>query len=391
MKHTPKVLLVAGHDVNARIDLICRLRSEYVTLAAGSSTTIYEDFATENIEYHTYPALSNGNLFQNIRAVLALYRLFRKLRPDIVHTFDTKPNIWARLAARLARVPIIIGTVTGLGILYTNSRLPTRITRTVYEFLQKLSSNLATATIFQNRDDYNQFINAKIVRPEKAHTILGSGVATSHFAKEQASAASQSNLRREFNICEDGVVICMIARLIRTKGVMDYAQIAALIVHENPCAKFLLIGPYEASDMDSLSATELDSLQRSVIWTGKRNDIRDILSISDVFVLPSAYREGIPRVLLEAASMSLPLVATDAPGCREIVIDEQNGYLVQPSDVNELTIKINRLIQDTALRIKFGEQSRHLAVAAFDLSIVSQKTDQLYKDLLNKHSLQKLI
>jgi len=391
MESLPKVLLVGGHDVNARIDLIKRLRVYYEIMAAGSSAEIASAFDKDNIEYFVYPAFHEINVFQNIRAMLSLYGLFRKVKPSIVHTFDTKPNVWARLAARLAGVPIIIGTVAGLGILYTNDRQSTRLIRAIYERLQKLSSSLSSATVFQNRDDYQQFVNAKIVELGKSHIIFGSGVATSYFAEEQISAASQSKLRNEFSVCEDGVVVCMIARLIRTKGVLDYAQVAASIVRENPCAKFLLIGPYEASDMDSLNAAELDRLQRSVIWAGKRNDIRDILSISDVFVLPSAYREGIPRVLLEAASMSLPLVATDAPGCREVIVNDQNGYLVQPFDVNELTIKINGLIQDTALRMKFGAQSRHAAVEAFDLSIVSRKTNQLYADLLSKHSLQKSI
>lgn len=382
MPSLPKVLIVGGPDVDARLELMHHLQDAFDLGALGSEPALRDRFLTEGFSYSAYHLSRQANPLSDLLTIGQLAFMFHRSRPQIVHAFDTKPGIWGCLAARLAGVPVVVGTVTGLGSLYANDDLATRSIRWVYQTLQKLACHVSELTIFQNHSDARQFIAARVVPAQKALVISGSGVATDVFAPAQVSDAEQARLRNELGIRRDEIVVTMISRVIRSKGVLEFMAAALGVRRDYPQVRFLLIGPEDAQSADPLSAAELAQLKQAVTWPGPRRDIPAVLAVSDIFVLPSAYREGIPRVLLEAASMGLPIVTTNSPGCDEVVEHGLNGFLVPVRDSAALSQAIVRLIEQRELCQRFGRASRQRAVEQFDLSMIAKQTHAVYQQLL---------
>jgi glycosyltransferase involved in cell wall biosynthesis len=378
----PKVVLVGGPDVDARLELMHCLKDDFNIGALGSSPTLHDRFLAEGFDYNTYRLSRGANPLSDLQTGRELAPIFQRLKPHIVHTFDTKPGVWARVAARLAGVPIIIGTLPGLGSLYTSDNLTARLIRFVYQPLQKLACYSSDLTIFQNHDDVRQFVAAGIVSKQKTKVILGSGVSTNLFSPARVSKIEQDQLRRELSLDHNHIVVTMISRVIRSKGVLDFMAAAQNIASRYTNVRFLLIGTPDDESVDRLNSAELTRLKQAVIWPGPRQDIPTVLAASDIFVLPSTYREGIPRVLLEAASTELPIITTNSPGCNEVVENDVNGFLVPVRDPDALSQAILRLIEQPELRQRFGRASRQRAVAHFDLSVIAAQTRSVYHELL---------
>ena len=205
----------------------------------------------------------------------------------------------------------------------------TRLIRFVYERLQTFGCSVADITIFQNRDDARQFVAAEVVSPERTAVIAGSGVATDLYAPSQLSVAERDRLRRELSFEPDAIVVSMVGRGIRSKGLLEFMAAAQEVRDSHPNARFLLVRADDNESLDRLSSEELTELRQALTWPGPRRDIPTVLAVSNIFVFPSAYPEGVPRVLLEAASMGLPIVTTDSPGCREVVEYGVNGSWCQ--------------------------------------------------------------
>lgn len=377
----PRVLLVGGPDVDARLDLMRALSGAIAVGALGTRPALRAKFAAAGFDYKSYLLSRRVNPVLDLITVGQLMLIFRRSRPDVVHAFDTKPGIWACLAARWAGVPVVIGTVTGLGALYAGGAGP-GATRRIFELLQRWTSHVADATVFQNPDDARRFIAAGIVPAEKARLLPGSGVDTARFDGAQTSAAERARIREELGLRPGQVVVTMVARVIRSKGAVEFAEAA----HEIPAARsdvrWILAGPADGDARDRLGEPELTALRESGIWIGPRSDVPALLSVSDIFVLPSAYPEGIPRVLLEAAAMGLGIVTVDAPGCREVVEHDVTGLLVPARDGAALREAIRRLLDAPALRARLGRAARRRAVARFDLAVVAAQTDAVYRQLL---------
>jgi len=380
----PIVLIMGGPDVDLRLELMGRLREEFEMVAAGTAPALASRFAAAGFDYRYYPLHRTVHPLSDLVSITSILRLCRALRPDVVHTFDAKPGVWGRLAARWAGVPAVVGTIPGLGSLYTNERFSTRLTRTFYEPLQRWACRVSDLTIFQNRDDRRQFVAAKVVAESKTMIIPGSGIPTDRYAPEQVPGSARAALRDELGIGSGETLVTMVSRVIRTKGVLEFMAAAEAVRRRHPNTRFLLVGPSDDESLERLTASEVDKLKAAVTWPGPRRDIPAVLAISDVFVLPSAYREGIPRVLLEAASMELPIVTTDSPGCNEVVEDGLNGFLVRARDAGALERAILRLIEEPDLRRKFGRISRQRAVEFFDLSIIAEQTRSVYRSLLSR-------
>jgi N,N'-diacetylbacillosaminyl-diphospho-undecaprenol alpha-1,3-N-acetylgalactosaminyltransferase len=287
----------------------------------------------------------------------------------------------------LAGVPIVIGTLPGLGSLYADNDLTTRMVRALYEPLQKLACHVSELTTFQNSEDAQLFVSQGIVPAHKAMVIPGSGVPTDHFDPMTFPESDRDRIRSELNIPPEALLVTMVSRLIRTKGVLEFAKAAQIVREQCPRSEFLLVGPSDGDSPDPLTPVEIAALSQAVTWAGERRDIPAVFAASDIAVLPSSYREGIPRVLLEAASMGLPLVTTDSPGCNEVVEDGLNGFLVPGRDPEALAQAIIRLIESPGLRRRFGKESRLRAVERFDLSKVADQTRSVYLDLLARKGL----
>jgi glycosyltransferase involved in cell wall biosynthesis len=378
----PLVWLVGGPDVNARIDLMRVLSRDFEVCAAGTDARISAIFAKSDMRFFHYRMSRGANLALDAYGMWQLVRMFRKERPDIVHTFDTKPGVWGRLAARVAGVPVVIGTLPGLGSLYGGTDWKRTAVRLAYQPMQTLASRLADRTVFQNADDAQDFARRRVVSRGRSIVIPGSGVRTDVWAPMTVTSAEKHALAAELGLRDGGLVVLMVSRVLRSKGVLDLARAARAVCREDPAIQVLLAGPADSESMDALSQREMEELRSSVTWLGPRRDIKRLLALADVFVFPSFYREGVPRVLLEAASMALPLVAVDAPGSRDVVEHEGNGLLVPPREPLALAAAILRLAQTPELRGQLGANARRRAVADFDLSVIAERTMSLYAELL---------
>ncbi|MHA2401536.1 MAG: glycosyltransferase family 4 protein [Candidatus Kariarchaeaceae archaeon] len=378
----PKALLVGGPDIDLRLDLILQLKDKFNFEILGTSPSIEEKISKEGYEYHNYIFNRQINPLMDLVSIIQLIYLFRKLNPQIVHTFSAKQCALFRIAARISRVPVVIGTLTGLSSLYVNNGFSIRLVRKIYEKLQKFSSKISDLTIFQNNDDYHRYISEGIVSEHKAIVIPGSGVSTELYNPARISKDARIQLREELGLKMDDIVVTLVSRVIRTKGVLEFMDAAKNMRLQNPRVRFLLIGHYDDDNIHRLNPDEVTELKQSVIWPGRRNDIPVVLAASDIFVFPSFHMEGIPRVLLEAASMQLPIITTDISGCNDVVEDGVNGFFVPAHDSDALVEMISRLIDQPDLRDSFGLASRQFAQERFDLSIISDQTSDIYYRLL---------
>ena len=367
--------------MDARLDLMRLLARDFDVCAVGTDAGLGASFAEAGFRYRHYPMSRLVNPPLDAYTVWRLVRIFRADRPTIVHTFDTKPGVWGRFAARLAGVPIVVGTLPGLGSLYANPSWKGRLIRLVYQPLQRLACHWADLTVLQNADDAEELERRGVVPHDRVAIIAGSGVRTDLFALPRLDDGEVVR-RAELGLTENGIVVVMISRIVRSKGVLDFADAARAVRQVDPGITFLLVGPADTGSLDALTAEELRKLSGDVTWVGPRGDVKDILALSDIFVYPSFYREGVPRVLVEAASMALPLIVADAPGSKDVVEDGVNGVLVPPKDPAAIADAVLRLIRAPELRARFGESSRELAVSQFDLSIVAERTRSLYQALL---------
>ncbi len=380
--NNPKVLLIGGPDVDGRIPIVNKLKQKYDFLVAGSFEQSAQPFEQAEIEFTHYPLNRGVNPFRDLQTVTALIGLMNKHRVDIVHTFDTKPNVWGRLAAWYSGVPIIIGTVPGLGALYANKGTLYQLARTIYQPLQKFASQKSNLTIFQNNDDQQQFVDLGIVSSEKTMVIDGSGIDTSFYNPTSFSNADRQRLHQELGIPNDAIVVTMIARVVQSKGVIEFAEAASKLKTQFPNLYFLLVGPMDGRGPEQLTEAQIQKLHASVNWVGKRTDIPEILNATDIFTLPSNYREGIPRVLLEAGAMALPLITTNSPGCNKVVLNQRTGLLIPNHDSVALANAIEKLTLSPQLRASLGNAAQRHVKSVFELSIVAQQTDDLYQDML---------
>jgi N,N'-diacetylbacillosaminyl-diphospho-undecaprenol alpha-1,3-N-acetylgalactosaminyltransferase len=386
MFNLPRVLIVGGPDVDARLELMHSLRDCFEISALGSMPSLRHKFLSEGYGYYSY-ALNRGvNPLEDLKTLTQLKAIFREVQPQIVHTFDTKPCVWGRLAARSAGIPVVIGTLPGLGSLYDNESLKVRLLRSIYQELQRLACHFSDLTIFQNNDDAHQFIKAGIVSDEKAKVILGSGINTKLFSPTHISEAAKTQLRTEFNLQKDETLVTMISRIIRSKGIFEFIESAREIQKSYPKVRFLLVGAEDCESMERLNEEEMRQLKQAVDWRGHRNDVATILAITDIFVLPTIYHEGIPRVLLEAAAMKLPIITTNSPGCKEVVDNGKNGFLIPVHNAEALSNAIKYLLEAPEIRIRFGEASREKAVQKFDLNVISNQTRDVYDQYISVYS-----
>lgn len=379
-----RVLLVGGEDVHKRIDLMSALSDRFQFAAAGTSLDLAGDFLAAGFPFFYYPMGRGANPLSDARTFFFLGRVIKQLQPDLVHAFATKPAVWGRLAARWADVPIVMGTLPGLGSLFSFHDVRTRVVRSVYQRLQRRACYGSALTVFQNMEDLGYFVEHGLVPKERAAVIPGSGVRTDILDRSTVGPAAVRRFRDEVGAREGEVVVTMIARMIRSKGVLEFARASKLLGDLRPKVHFVLVGPEDQRSWDSLSADELAEVKGSVRWLGEREDVKTIYAGSDIFALPS-YREGMPRVLLEAASMGLPLVATKTGGCEAVVDGESNGFLVDAGDAGALADRIRTLAAEPLLRKRFARQARRTATERFDLRVIAEATAVHYRRLLDAY------
>ena len=345
------------------VELLKRNYRVFAVCPKGEYFEKFKDFGVIAVDYEI--ERNSLNPFKELKTICSIKNSINKINADILHTFMHKPNIYGNLTGHKKR----INTVTGLGSFFVHNNAKSKIVRKIIEFLYKMTTKDTKAIVFQNGDDYKYFIEKNIVSKDKAVVIRSSGIDTEMFNP----APKPINLIKKFDLDLQKPIILMIARVIKDKGVLEYIEAAEILKEK---AQFVYVG-----DVDKGNKNAFLPDWKSVKWLGFQKNIKEIIAMSDIVTLPS-YREGVPRTLLEAGSMGKPLVTTDVTGCREVVKNNFNGFLVPARNPIELAKAIEKLINNKQLREQFGKNSREYIKKNFDIKIVVSKYLELYNFVL---------
>jgi glycosyltransferase involved in cell wall biosynthesis len=375
LKTPPKVLFV-DNDVNTfysyRIELARAARDAgfevHIACPPGRSAQILE---SEGFHYYPVPMTRSGmKPWKELWTVLILFRLYRKIQPDLVHHLRLKPVTYGGLAAYAARVPAVVGLLTGLGYVFTAETRKARILRKLVSFGCRTAFRHGNQrVIFQNGDDRAIFVNARILPAEKTVLIKGSGVDVETFRPTPEP--------------EGPPLVVLASRMLRDKGVVEFVEAATYLSAQKVRARFVLVGEVDPGNPTAISSDQLQQWTSTgaVEWWGQQSDIQKVLAQSHIVCLPSL-REGVPKILIEAAACGRAIVTTDAPGCREIVRHGENGLLVPVRDSHRLAEALRLLIENAPLRSRMGLRGREIVVQEFSLERVVKETLNVYRELL---------
>ncbi len=330
--------------------------------------------AEHGIPCHPIRLRQHGlNPLLELRTLLALWALYRDIKPDLLHHVSIKPVIYGGIAAKFSGCDQVVQAMSGLGYIFVNASPKAKLLNILCQPAFKLAlAGDNTRTIFQNPDDRQLFVERGLAARHKTLVIRGSGVDEDVFRP------------REENQDELPVVL-FAGRLLMQKGIGDFVELARRLRGR---ARFQVAGYEESTSPLNVSAAQLRSWESEglIEWLGARYDMPLVYAESNIVCLPSTYGEGVPKVLIEAASCARACVTTDTPGCREIVRDGVNGLLVPPNDIAALTQAVRHLIDNPAERMKMGAAGRQIVLEGFTLRQVVDETLSLYKSLLESES-----
>ncbi len=311
-------------------------------------------------------------------ALVELWQLFRRLRPDIVHTHNPKPGLYGRVAARAAGVPGVVNTVHGL---YASPEDRASRRAVVYT-LERAASLCSGAELVQNPEDLD--VLARLGVPGYKLVLLGNGVDLQRFQPE-ASDDARRQARTDLGVDRNAVVVGIVARLVWQKGFRDLFAAAERIRDTHPNVVFVVVGGSDPDKADAISPEELAAAggRGRIVFAGSRDQMEHVYPAFDLFVLPS-HREGFPRSAMEATASGLPVIATDIRGCRQVVAHGETGLLVPLRDSARLAAAIEELVGDPALRRRMGAAGRRKAEVEFDEGTVVSKTMDAYARVLGR-------
>jgi len=372
-KSPAKVLIVAGFAdslVRFRGDLIRTLLDRGVSvhvaapeLSANSECT--KALVSWGAVPHQVSIERTGlNPLRDLKTAADLYRLLRQVAPTYLLAYTAKPVIYGLLAARLARVPATTALITGLGYAFTAEAegLKRRTLQLLLRGLYRAALQGARSVVFQNPDDRALFVRLRLTSAARSGLVDGSGVNL-----EAYGVAPLPSL-------QGPIRFVLIARLIRDKGIFEFIEAGRMVRKAQRAVELHLVGGLD----ENPAAIARDDLDRwigegSVIYHGQLKDVRPVLAQAHVFVLPTFYREGVPRTILEAMAMGRPVITCDAPGCRETVRDGENGYLVPVRSARALADAMLRFVDDPSSIVSMGAAARKLAVEKYDVVRVNQQ------------------
>lgn len=346
-------------------------RAGYDVHVATMDGPAVADIVALGMTHHVIPMTRSGKRpLQELGTLLALLRLFRRLRPRVVHLVTIKPVLYGGIAARLARVPGMVAAISGLGFVFLSNSLKMRLVRSVVARLYRLAlGHPNSRVIFQNASDRDLLKSLGAVRDEQVVLIRGAGVDLDLCQALPEPAAPP-------------VVATMVARLLRDKGVWEFVEAARLLRARGVPVTMRLVGGVDAGNPTSATPAEVEAWQREgcVEALGERSDVPQLYAASHIAVLPS-YREGLPKSLIEAAACGRAVVTTDVPGCRDAIDPDKTGLLVPVRDPQALADAIARLVDDAALRHSMGVAGRALAEREFNIERVARIHVELYDTL----------
>lgn len=348
----------------------------------------------------TFSAPTDGfSLGGNRRALAGIVGAYRALSPDLVHLFTPICVMLGCIAARRLRVAYRVAALTGLGHVFTSDSLKARVVRPGLKWVFRRELGWpGTAVVFQNEGDRDELIAAGVVAAERCHLIRGSGVdvdrfrprdrsaeATDEKAKQAAEIAIGESAPSETGVSGDRVVLLFASRLLKEKGLTELVEAFRRVRRAHPLAELWIAGERYSPNPTSLGKREVAALARAkgVRMLGHVEDMPGLLAQADIVALPS-YREGTPKILLEAAACGLPIVATDIPGCQGVVEEGESGFLVPVQSIVPLAERLGQLVGDAALRARFGQRAREIAVDGFSMERVVGETLGVYAGLTSE-------
>lgn len=336
------------------------------TPAAKASTQI----KAAGFFFHAIPLSRSGkNPLTELKSVFAFYRLMRKIKPDLVHLVTIKPVLYGGVVARILNVPAVIAAVSGLGYVFTSSQLRARFLRHGASHLYRLAlKQKQLKVIFQNPDDRHLFLQNNTCLPDQTVLIRGSGV--------------DLNVYRASPERTDKMVVVMISRLLRDKGVLEYVAAAKILKARGVTAQFWLAGDVDEGNPACIDSALLRQWRQDsdVELLGFREDVAQLIEQANLVVLPS-YREGLPKVLVEAAACGRAVITTDVPGCRDAIEPDQTGLLVPVRDSQALANAMHHLIEDHRYRQQLGNAGRVLAEREFAIEHIVAAHLAIYNEL----------
>tara|TARA_B100000989_G_C19489476_1_gene449099 strand:- start:98 stop:1237 length:1140 start_codon:yes stop_codon:yes gene_type:complete len=317
----------------------------------------YQDKINSQISgiYHLSISLKGVNIFKDFYTFIHIFKKLITIKPDFILLFTIKPVIYGSMAAKILNIPSI-PMITGLGTSFISKNWITTIVKKLY----KVALKNQKIVFFQNNDDKNLFLKENLIQEEQAKLIPGSGIDTKKFKYKKMFAKEE-------------ITFLLIARMIKDKGVMEYIEAASLTKKSNSNVKFKILGPLGVQNRTAISEKIIYSWhkKKTIQYLGETDNVIEEISKADCIVLPS-YREGTSRVLLEAASTGRPIIATNVPGCKEVVENEINGFLCEVKNSYDLFRKIQKIITLThEERVKMGLMGRTKIINEFDSKIVN--------------------
>jgi glycosyltransferase involved in cell wall biosynthesis len=332
-----------------------------------------ERIRAEEIEvFPTVLRREGRNPRSELSAIAEIARIYKSVHPQIVHHVGIKPIIYGSVAARLARVPIVVNALPGLGYVFARSDRRARLFRAaIAPVLRRLLNRPNVSVILQNRENESVLVNAHIVAPEKVALIRGSGVDLTQFPVQPEGSGRP--------------VVLLASRMLWDKGVGEFVDAARRLKRDGTDARFVLVGETDPANPATIPEKQLRSwvAEGVVEWWGRREDMPHVFAEAAIVCLPS-YCEGLPKVLLEAAASGRPIVATDVPGCREIVRHRENGFLVPVRDSEAIASAMLELLGDRSMRERMGRRGRQIVEDSFSVQQIVSETLDLYSGLLAK-------
>ncbi|XLS30772.1 glycosyltransferase family 4 protein [Flavobacteriaceae bacterium M23B6Z8] len=310
------------------------------------------------------------NPFKDLATIRELKKLMKREQIDIVFPYTIKPVVYGSIAARSLNLPVF-SLITGLGYTFSGVSSKARLLQKVTQNLYKYALKTNNMVIFQNKDDYRLFLDKKILKPDFPVAIVnGSGVNLNKYP----GRIKENDGKK--------IVFVFVARLIREKGIHLLIEAAEKLKPLYPHAEFHILGDVSVASPSAIHKDTLKDYHNRgiVVHHGKQNNIEDYLTNSDVFVLPTFYREGVPRSSLEALSIGMPIIITNTPGCKETVINGENGILIEPRSLDSLVTALEFFIKNPEKVKKMGIKSRELAENKFDVKLINKQLMELIEN-----------
>ena len=383
-RKTVKVIVLSSLAyslTNFRGNLLREMRAnghDVIAVAPDNDEAVKRELARSGIDFRVLPMERAGtNPIADLRLLLSYIWLMLQERPQLVLAYTQKPIVYGGLASRIANVPRYFALMSGLGHVFSPGSTASPIVRNTLKHLYRMAVRWARAIFVFNADDRRDMLELGIIkRDQSVIQVPGSGVDVSKFAQMRLPGGAPSFL--------------MIARLLRNKGIIEFLEAARTVSDKHPDCRFSILGHLDEENPEGISAADIERFEREypVRFIPGTSDVRHYLADASVFVLPSYYREGLPRTILEAMATGRGVITTDQPGCRDPIEDGRNGIIVEPRSAEALAAAMEKLADNPDLISAMGQRSRDIAVEKYsDIKVNHQLLREM--DLLSdRHTLE---